>query len=51
MLSRVFPYASYYTHSGEKGYVWAVVDCRRDPEWIKEHLDKKAEPSTAGNSG
>ena len=19
--------------------VWAVVDCRRNPQWIKEHLD------------
>ena len=18
--------------------VWAVVDCRRDPDWIREHL-------------
>lgn len=39
-LSRVFPYAIYYTFDQDKVVVWAVVDCRRDPDWIMEHLDK-----------
>jgi plasmid stabilization system protein ParE len=51
VLSRVFPYAIYYTHAGEEVHVWAVVDCRRNPGWIREHLDKIAEPGAAGNSG
>ena len=39
-LSRVFPYAIYYTFENNRATVWAVVDCRRDPEWIKSHLNK-----------
>lgn len=38
VLSRVFPYAIYYTFSGNRVTVWAAVDCRRDPEWIRSHL-------------
>ena len=38
-LSRVFPYAIYYTFDSDLAVVWAVVDCRRHPDWIKEHLD------------
>ena len=39
LLSRVFPYAIYYTSEGDEVVVWAVVDCRRNPEWIRERLD------------
>lgn len=39
LLSRVFPYAIYYTFTENKVVVWAVIDCRRDPEWIQGHLD------------
>jgi plasmid stabilization system protein ParE len=38
-LSRVFPYAIYYTLMLEEIVIWAVIDCRRDPEWIRERLD------------
>ena len=38
LLSRVFPYAIYYTFAGKSVTVWAVVDCRRDPAWIRNHL-------------
>ena len=35
LLSRLFPYGVFYTcHI----IVWAVIDLRRDPEWIREHL-------------
>lgn len=37
-LSRVFPYAIYYTFAEGQVVVWAVVDCRKDPAWIKAHL-------------
>jgi plasmid stabilization system protein ParE len=40
LLSRVFPYAIYYTFTENQAVVWAVIDCRRDPEWIQRHLDK-----------
>jgi plasmid stabilization system protein ParE len=38
LLSRVFPYAIYYTIDGDEVVVWAVTDCRRNPEWIRERL-------------
>ena len=40
LLSRVFPYAIYYTFSDQSAVIWAVVDCRRDPSWIRAHLDE-----------
>ncbi len=40
LLSRVFPYAIYYTFAENEVVVWAIIDCRRDPEWIQSHLDK-----------
>lgn len=39
LISRVFPYAIYYTLSDETAIVWAVIDCRINPEWIREHLE------------
>ena len=39
LLSRVFPYAIYYTFADDEAVIWAVIDCRRDPEWIRRHLD------------
>jgi hypothetical protein len=38
LLSRVFPYGIFYTFDREVAVVWAVIDLRRDPEWIREHL-------------
>ena len=40
VLSRVFPYAIYYTLGQDEVVVWGVVDCLRDPEWIRDHLDR-----------
>jgi plasmid stabilization system protein ParE len=40
LLSRVFPYAVYYTFTDDEATVWAVVDARRDPDWIRNHLDE-----------
>ena len=39
LLSQVFPYAVYYTLDEGVVDVWAVVDCRRNPEWIRRHLE------------
>ena len=38
MLSKRFPFAIYYTISGDKIKVHAVVDCRKDPAWIRDRL-------------
>ncbi|HEX4084540.1 MAG TPA: hypothetical protein VHY22_06515 [Chthoniobacteraceae bacterium] len=38
LLSRRFPFAVFYTMVGETARVHAVVDCRRRPAWIREHL-------------
>jgi hypothetical protein len=37
-LSKRFPCAIFYTVSGETVFIHAIVDCRRKPAWIKEHL-------------
>jgi hypothetical protein len=40
LLSNVFPYGVFYTFEADIATVWAVIDCRRDPDWIRSHLDK-----------
>ncbi len=38
LLSKKFPFAVYYTVAGNTAFVHAVVDCRRDPAWIRARL-------------
>ncbi len=38
LLSKVFPYGVFYTTESETAVVWAVLDLRRNPEWIREQL-------------
>lgn len=38
LLSRTFPYAVYYKVRRTSVEVWAVVDCRRSPAWIRKKL-------------
>ena len=38
LLSRVFPYGIFYTFEKSAAVVWAVIDLRRDPVWIREKL-------------
>jgi len=38
LLSRVFPCGIFYTIEQECAVVWAVVDLRRSPEWIRQRL-------------
>ena len=40
LLSKKFPFAVYYTVKNETAFVHAIVDCRRDPHWIQEHLQR-----------
>ena len=42
-LSKRFPFAVYYSVEGELIRVSAVLDCRRNPTWIRSRLGK---PST-----
>jgi len=38
MLSKRFPYAVYYRLSADRVKVYAILDCRRSPEAIRERL-------------
>ena len=38
LLSKRFPYAVYYQMDADAALVRAVLDLRRDPEWIKRKL-------------
>jgi hypothetical protein len=38
LLSRRFPFAIYYSVSNETAFIHAVVDCRRNPAWIRQRL-------------
>ena len=40
LLSRVFPVGIFYTMEGNDAVVWAVIDLRRDPEWIRQRLSE-----------
>jgi hypothetical protein len=37
-LSRRFPFAIYYKTQGDEVLIYAVLDCRRSPAWIRAHL-------------
>jgi len=39
LLSKRFPFAIYYSVSAATAFVHAVVDCRRNPAWIKQRLE------------
>ena len=38
LLSRVFPHGIFYTVEDDAIIIWAVVDLRRDPKWIRKKL-------------
>lgn len=38
LLSKRFPFAVYYLVEEEAALVYAVLDCRRDPAWIRDRL-------------
>jgi len=43
MLAKRFPFAVYYLVEGERIDVYAILDCRRDPEWIAKRLHSSRE--------
>jgi plasmid stabilization system protein ParE len=38
MLSKQFPFAIYYKSAKDQVVVYAVLDCRRNPAWIRKRL-------------
>jgi hypothetical protein len=40
LLSRVFPYGVFYTLDENEIVIWAVLDLRRDPWWLKTRLGR-----------
>ena len=41
MLSKRFPFGIYYEVEHETAYVYAILDMRRDPVWIRRELKKR----------
>ncbi len=39
MLSKRFPFAIYYKLVDDEVLIYAVLDCRRNPAWIRKHLN------------
>ncbi|HPC60617.1 MAG TPA: type II toxin-antitoxin system RelE/ParE family toxin [Verrucomicrobiota bacterium] len=40
MLCRAFPFAVFYTKTADEVTIYAVVDCRREPAWIRRRLQE-----------
>jgi hypothetical protein len=40
MLSKRFPFAIYYRLRDRDVYVYAVLDCRKKPAWVRRRLRK-----------
>ena len=40
LLAKRFPYAIYYRVRGDEAVVHRILDCRRDPRWIRDELRK-----------
>ncbi|MDL1959809.1 MAG: type II toxin-antitoxin system RelE/ParE family toxin [Deltaproteobacteria bacterium] len=38
LLSKRFPFAIYYRIEENEVRIYAVIDCRRDPAWIRQRL-------------
>lgn len=42
LLARTFPFAVYYGVVNQTAQVKAILDCRRDPHWIRQKLSGKS---------
>ena len=45
MLSKRFPFAVYYEVELDTAIVYAVLDCRRSPAWIRKQLGRRTKKS------
>src|ERR1044072_8708605 len=41
MLSKRFPFGIYYEVEGDVAYVYAILDLRRDPLWVRKQLRQR----------
>jgi plasmid stabilization system protein ParE len=41
LLAQRFPFAVYYRTTSGEAVVFRVLDCRRDPKWIRDALEEK----------
>jgi hypothetical protein len=41
MLAKRFPFAIYYEIEGDTAYVYAILDMRSDPLWIRTELESR----------
>ena len=41
MLASRFPFGIYYREHGDEAQVYAVLDLRRNPNWIRKELKKR----------
>jgi len=48
LLSRIFPCGIFYTIEQDRAVVWAVIDLRRSPEWVRLRL--AGQDRTSGSS-
>lgn len=39
LICRIFPFAIYYTFADEMVIIWAIIDCRKDPNWIRKQFE------------
>lgn len=39
LLAKRFPFAVYYMVEGDLVRVYPILDCRRDPAWIRDRLE------------
>ena len=39
LLGKVFPFGIFYTNDESVVTVWAVIDLRRNPDWIRQRLE------------
>ena len=39
LLSKRFPFAVFYSMKDNAVFIHAIVDCRRDPAWLRKRLD------------
>ncbi|MEX0886020.1 MAG: hypothetical protein WD009_06230 [Phycisphaeraceae bacterium] len=41
MLAKRFPFGIYYELESDTAYVYAILDMRRDPLWVRAELNKR----------
>ncbi len=49
LIGKTFPFGVSCTYASDVADVWAVIDLRRDPSWVLQHLDVKIGRSDATN--